>query len=61
MGTGLDEHFAPLKDSRKNTWLQLHELRDILIIAICATLTGCDNFEEMALFAEAKITWFKKF
>lgn len=61
MGNSLEEHFRNLNDPRKSTWLQLHELRDILIIAICATIGGADSFEDIAAFGRAKLDWFKKF
>lgn len=61
MGGSLEDHFSCLKDPRKHTWLQLHSLRDILIIGICATIGGSDSFEDMAAFGKAKIDWFRGF
>ncbi|RPI68586.1 MAG: ISAs1 family transposase, partial [Geobacteraceae bacterium] len=37
---------------------KLHKLIDILVIAICAAICGCDNWEDIAAFGEAKQEWF---
>ena len=60
-GNTLDEHFSSLLDPRKNSWLQLHSLRDILVIGVCATIGGADSFEDMAAFGRAKKDWFQGF
>lgn len=46
----------PRIDRRKK-----HELIDILIIAICATICGATNWVEIEAFGEAKQNWFSKF
>jgi len=61
VGNTLDDHFSALKDPRKNSWLQLHSLRDILLIGICATVGGADSFADMAAFGRSKIDWFRGF
>ena len=40
---------------------QRHELLEILLIALCATLSGAENCVDMALFGEAKTPLFRRF
>jgi len=40
---------------------RLHQLVDILVIAVCATLCAAETWEEIAEFGQAKESWFKKF
>lgn len=40
---------------------KLHQLVDILVIAVCATICGSETWEEIAAFGEAKESWFRKF
>ena len=58
--TSIDKHFANLKDPRIDR-TKLHQLSDILVIAICAVICGADNWEEVELFGQAKEAWFKTF
>lgn len=52
--------FGPLTDPRieRN---KKHNLLDILVIAICAVVSGADNFVEIEEFGEAKFAWFQTF
>lgn len=38
-----------------------HNLVDIIMITLCATICGMDGWEEIEIFAEKKKEWFKKF
>lgn len=38
-----------------------HQLVDILIIAVCATICAAETWEEIAEFGRAKQSWFKQF
>ena len=40
---------------------KLHQLVDILVIAVCATICAAETWEEIAEFGEAKESWFRKF
>lgn len=57
---GIAEHFGELKDPRLER-TRLHNLKDILIIAICAVICGADTWEDVAAFGRAKQEWFKRF
>jgi predicted transposase YbfD/YdcC len=55
----IERHFD-LTDPRIDR-TKLHELLDILVIAICAVIAGADTWEDIADFGQAKIDWFKTF
>jgi predicted transposase YbfD/YdcC len=40
---------------------KLHQLVDILVIAVCATICAAETWEEIEEFGRAKEGWFKKF
>ncbi|MBN2388167.1 MAG: transposase family protein [Anaerolineales bacterium] len=43
----IEEHFGSITDPRIER-TKRHKLIDILIIAICATICGCDNGEDIS-------------
>ena len=49
-----------LEDSRQN-WKVKHNLVDILVIVMLSILTGHNNFEEMVIFAEARLEILRKY
>jgi predicted transposase YbfD/YdcC len=60
-GTFLD-HFSNLDDSRLRSHRNFrHNLGDILIITILATICGADGWKEIVEFAQAKESWLKTF
>jgi hypothetical protein len=56
----LSEHFAHLDDPRVER-TRLHQLLDIVVIAICAVIAGAESWDDIALFGEAKRAWFATF
>lgn len=40
---------------------KLHRLTDILFIAVCASLCGCDTWEDIYLFAETREDWLRQY
>ena len=59
-GTSLLEHLERVPDPRvKRT--QRHELMDILVIALCATIGGADDWVSVVQFGKAKKDWFSTF
>jgi predicted transposase YbfD/YdcC len=59
-GSSLLEHLGRVPDPRvKRT--RRHELMDILVIALCATLGGADDWVEIVQFGKAKKDWFSTF
>jgi predicted transposase YbfD/YdcC len=56
----ISNHFAGLKDPRIER-TKLHQLLDIIVIAICAIICGADDWVEVELFGNAKLAWLKTF
>jgi predicted transposase YbfD/YdcC len=56
----LADHFADLPDPRLDRHKQ-HALLDIVVIAVCAILAGCDSWVDVERFGRAKLDWFRKF
>jgi predicted transposase YbfD/YdcC len=53
-------HFAGLEDPRLER-TRLHNLMDILVIAICAVLSGADGWLDIEAYGKAKFDWLKTF
>jgi len=56
----ISEHFADLEDPRIDR-TKLHQLFDIIIIAICAVICGADTWVAVEEFGNAKIDWVRTF
>jgi len=56
----IDKHFTNLKDPRIDR-TKLHQLADIIIIAICAVICGADGWVTVEEFGNAKIDWLRTF
>ncbi|MDG4549425.1 MAG: ISAs1 family transposase [Candidatus Contendobacter sp.] len=54
-------YFADLPDPRRATRNKLHQLHDILMIVLCAVLSGVEDWVGMADFAEEKEAWLRGF
>src|SRR5512135_1557567 len=53
-------HFAELTDPRIDR-SRLHDLLDIVAIAICAVVAGAESWDDIEEFGEAKHDWLKTF
>jgi predicted transposase YbfD/YdcC len=56
----IKKHFGKLRDPRV-VGRTRHLLIDIICMAICAVIADCDDWREIALFAQERETWFKRF
>lgn len=56
----LIQHFQDIEDPRIER-KKLHKLIDILVIAICAVVSGADSFDAIEIFGNSHIDWLKKF
>lgn len=56
----LRKHFRLLKDPRV-VGRTRHLLFDIIVLAICAVLANCDDWPDIALFAQKREAWFRRF
>jgi predicted transposase YbfD/YdcC len=55
----IDDHFDGITDPRRSN--KRHHLLDIITIALCAVICGCDGWEQVEEFGEVKHDWFKTF
>ena len=53
-------HFRKLKDPRR-VHRRLHLLNDIVVIAICATIAGAQDWQEIVTFGHKRLDWLKRF
>ena len=58
--TSITTHFQDLPDPRVPR-TRRHALHDILVITLCATICGADDWAAIARFGRAKRTWFRGF
>ena len=56
----IGEHFSELEDPRVDR-TKLHQLLDIVFIAICAVICGADTWVDVEGFGEAKIKWLSRY
>jgi predicted transposase YbfD/YdcC len=56
----IKQHFANLKDPRTGN-AQRHDLLDILVIAICATICGADGWTDVEQWGQANELWLRTF
>ena len=56
----IEHHFSDLEDPRIDR-SKLHELLDIVVIAICAVICGADTWVEAESYGQAKLKWFQTF
>ena len=54
------EHFADLPDPRINR-TRRHELLDIVFVAVCAVISGSNDFVSMEAYGNAKLPWLRRF
>ena len=57
---GLMVHFADLPDHRLER-RRRHKLLDIVFLAVCAVVSGADDWVAVEVFCKAKLDWFKKY
>ncbi len=56
----IQTHFADMTDPRIDR-TKRHELIEILVIALCAVISGADNWVDIAAYGKAKETWLRGF
>lgn len=58
IGRSLIEHFADVEDPRDQRYIW-HDLTEMIVIAICAAISGADNWVAVEAFGQAKKEWLK--
>lgn len=56
----IKKHFGKLKDPRINRRLR-HRLMDIIVIAICGVISGCDDWQQIEVFGNSRRDWLRRF
>ena len=54
------DHFSALEDPRQS-WRVLYPLPEILLLVLCATLAGMEDFVEITLWGEQRLTFLRRF
>jgi predicted transposase YbfD/YdcC len=54
------KHFRKLKDPRRRH-RRLHNLQDIIVIALCAVIAGAQDWQEIETFGRKRRAWLKRF
>lgn len=53
------EYFKDIRDPRQ-AWKTEHNLHEIIIMTICAVISGFEHWEDMVDFCNVKETWFRE-
>lgn len=56
----LMEHLSVIKDIRQ-AWKVEHKITDILFLTICAVISGCEGWDEIEDFGEAKLDFLRTY
>ena len=54
------QHFSVLSDPRQQ-WRVLYPLPEILLLVLCATLSGMEDFVEIRLWGEQRLDFLRRF
>lgn len=54
------DHFSALRDPRQQ-WRVVYPLREILLLVLCATLSGMEDFVETKLWGEQRLDFLRRF
>jgi len=58
--SALLDHFSALSDPREG-WRVIYPLPEILLLVLCATLSGMDDFVEIRLWGEQRLDFLQRF
>ncbi len=54
------DHFGSLEDDRE-PWRVAHPLPEVLLLAVCGTIGGCDDFDEIVEWGEDNLAFLRRF
>lgn len=54
------DHFSVIDDPRES-WRVAHPLPEVLLLAVCGTIADCDDFEAIALWGEAHLSFLRRY
>lgn len=58
--SSLLDHFSALRDPRQQ-WRVLYPMPEILLLVLCATLSGMDDFVEVRLWGQLRLEFLRRF
>ncbi len=59
-GASIMDHFSELVDPRLGR-NRRHKLIDIIVLTVCAVISGCETWEDIEDYGEFKVDWLKRF
>lgn len=59
-GTSIVQYFGELADPRMGR-NRRHKLIDIIVITVCAVISGCETWEDIEDYGKFKIDWLRRF
>src|SRR5947207_8965284 len=54
------KHFSVIKDDRE-PWRVVYPLREVLLLVVCGTIAGCDDFDDIVAWGEHHIDFLRRF
>ncbi len=54
------DHFSVIKDTRQPCKV-MYPLPEVLLVVVCATIAGCDDYDEIADWGEARLEFLRRF
>jgi predicted transposase YbfD/YdcC len=54
------QHLSVLKDPRQPCKV-MYALPEVLLLVVCATIAGCDDYDEIAAWGEARLAFLRRF
>jgi len=54
------QHLSVLKDPRQPCKM-MYPLPEVLLLVVCATIAGCDDYDEIAAWGEARLAFLRRF
>ena len=59
-GKALLDHFSALEDPRQ-AWKVVYPLREVLLVVLCGTMAGAEDFVEIERWANRKLDFLRRF
>jgi predicted transposase YbfD/YdcC len=60
LSRSLMDHFSAVKDPREG-WRVLYPLREILLLVLCATLSGMEDFVDIKMWGDQRLAFLRRF
>ena len=54
------DHFSRIEDTRQS-WKVAYPLREVLFLVVCATIANCDDYDDIADWGEAHLSFLQGF